>query len=540
MAILDEFGRPIETQPDRLNLSTRDIVASTQDWSSVGSVLGRVTPAAILSTFADADNGYPGRQIELAQDIRERDDHVGSMDQTRRLAVMNMEFIIEPGDEDDALSREAADQFRREWEALGPRDILDGLMDAVLEQWSIRRVVWNTNDAIAGRRHYRPTSVEEVDGRRLAWPQVPTQQPGDITSIIPGIMRDWNPADIDPLVPGKYLWHTYRARTGRPGKGALIRSIAVYWMFKRFALTDVAALLEQYGRPWPSVSYDEKATTADVQAWIDRLAKSMAKRVIALPKGAELKVNDAAATNADTPHFNMFRICNEGISKAIIGSTTIAEAAANNDAVSSPTHAQVRQDIRDADAHAIAASVQRNLAVPWTLWNYGPNVAPPKYSPNTAPKVDPESRGRVYLNGRDLSLRVKSDQLYSELKIEKPDGVPDVLQLQPASTPIPGFGAELLTAPDAPADPEPTGQPVPPVGTEQDVKVTQDAVLNGAQIQAAIDIVKSVTLNEIPRDAGIGQLRVLFNLSGEQAESIMGSAGTPRFVATGGTPVPQV
>ncbi len=63
----------------------------------------------------------------------------------------------------------------------------------------------------------------------------------------------------------------------------------------------------------------------------------------------------------------------------------------------------------------------------------------------------------------------------------------------------------------------------------QVVEVTEEAVLNGAQIKAASDIVIAVAEGLIPRNAGIGQLFILFNLSQEQAEAILGSAGTDAF-----------
>ena len=49
--------------------------------------------------------------------------------------------------------------------------------------------------------------------------------------------------------------------------------------------------------------------------------------------------------------------------------------------------------------------------------------------------------------------------------------------------------------------------------------------LNGAQVQAATAIVMAVAAGELPRNAGIGQLKILFNLSQSQAEELMGSAG---------------
>jgi hypothetical protein len=73
------------------------------------------------------------------------------------------------------------------------------------------------------------------------------------------------------------------------------------------------------------------------------------------------------------------------------------------------------------------------------------------------------------------------------------------------------------------------------VATDQNVQVSEDLVLNGAQIQAALQIVMATASGQLPRDSGLGQLRVLFNLTAEQAEEIMGSAGT----STPTTPNPK-
>jgi hypothetical protein len=51
-------------------------------------------------------------------------------------------------------------------------------------------------------------------------------------------------------------------------------------------------------------------------------------------------------------------------------------------------------------------------------------------------------------------------------------------------------------------------------------------VLNGAQISAAVDIVTKVTAGDMLRDSGLGMLQIMFNLTLDQAEKIMGSAGT--------------
>lgn len=112
-----------------------------------------------------------------------------------------------------------------------------------------------------------------------------------------------------------------------------------------------------------------------------------------------------------------------------------------------------------------------------------------------------------------------------------------IAELEMDLAPIPGlgevpFGLESLRAlPGAGTeegqDPGAAPPPAQPgAGTEQDVEVLESAVLNGAQITAATAIVTAVAAGDIPRDAGMGQLQVLFNLTPQQAEQIMGSAGT--------------
>jgi SPP1 gp7 family putative phage head morphogenesis protein len=76
---------------------------------------------------------------------------------------------------------------------------------------------------------------------------------------------------------------------------------------------------------------------------------------------------------------------------------------------------------------------------------------------------------------------------------------------------------------------DPAVPPVPEDGA------TPELVLNGAQVAAALEIVLSVTEGLLPRDSGIAMLKTLFNLTAEQAEEIMGSAGT----ATPTTPNPS-
>lgn len=116
------------------------------------------------------------------------------------------------------------------------------------------------------------------------------------------------------------------------------------------------------------------------------------------------------------------------------------------------------------------------------------------------------------------------DAMLDGAGIPKAEAVVDMRALPAASDTVPSGAAgdaKLVegviggeTTPEAPVAPA-TG----------DSQVPADTILNGAQLAAAAQIVKDVAEGTVPRDAGIGQLIEFFNLTPEQAERIMGSAG---------------
>lgn len=66
-----------------------------------------------------------------------------------------------------------------------------------------------------------------------------------------------------------------------------------------------------------------------------------------------------------------------------------------------------------------------------------------------------------------------------------------------------------------------------------DATKVADTALNGAQVTAASQIVEKVANGLLPRDSGISQLVFFFQLSEQQAELVMGGAGTAAFTPTG-------
>jgi SPP1 gp7 family putative phage head morphogenesis protein len=109
---------------------------------------------------------------------------------------------------------------------------------------------------------------------------------------------------------------------------------------------------------------------------------------------------------------------------------------------------------------------------------------------------------------------------------QEPEEVGDVFATPAVATAVPAADADPEAAP-SPSSSSPVAAGLDQaVGSEQVVQTTEAAVLNGAQITAALSIVTQVVAGQLPRDSGVGMLQALFNLTPEVAEQIMGSAGT--------------
>jgi hypothetical protein len=102
----------------------------------------------------------------------------------------------------------------------------------------------------------------------------------------------------------------------------------------------------------------------------------------------------------------------------------------------------------------------------------------------------------------------------SETPLQPQTGAP--VQDEPASEPATGDAATIASAP----------------GATEDV---QKSALNGAQILAVAELIKSVVNGAIPRDAGINTLRIALQISAAEAESLLGPEG---FVPTSSGPRP--
>src|SRR5262245_29088805 len=179
-----------------------------------------LTPQRLTAILRAADAGDLTEQMALFEQMEEKDPHLFSVANTRRLAVTGLPWRIvsaseaEPeGTFDRSLADAAADFCRA---AL--RDI--ERFDEALQHWSlavgrnvaVAELVWELGD-----NGPRLADIVPVDFARLTL--------GKLDEI--RILTDDSPTDGVPLAAGKFIVHMPAAVSGHPARGGLLRASAL-------------------------------------------------------------------------------------------------------------------------------------------------------------------------------------------------------------------------------------------------------------------------------------------------------------------------
>ncbi|MFZ5826513.1 MAG: DUF935 domain-containing protein [Bacillota bacterium] len=404
--ILGPDGKPIrQPRPE-----TREIaVASIRDrWSSYPS--SGLTPERLTRILREADQGNLERWAELAEEMEEKDGHLGSIMGTRKLAVLGLDWTIQPYESDNPRDQELAEFVRwaidqiADWEG----SLLD-VLDALGKGLSVSELMWQIRDgkAIVERLkwvHLKRFRFDENDQFRL--------------------MTDADPAGI-PLLDNKFLVHRYKARSGHASRAGLHRTTSWLYLFKNWDIKDWVSYAEIYGQPLRVGYYEPGATEDDKRALMQALVTLASDAAGILPKSADIKfITDALRATGGDVFQALAMFCNAEMSKSVLGQTLTTEVGKTGSYSASQTHQQVRQDLLEADCKAVAETLRQQLIRPLVLFNFGREATSrlPWIRFATEPPEDlKQTAGTYKVLISDIGLPVAKEHLYERFGIPKPE-----------------------------------------------------------------------------------------------------------------------
>jgi len=377
---------------------TREIAAASirDRWSGYPSA--GLTPRRLTAILREADGGDLTRQIELFSEMEEKDAHLFSCLQTRKLAVSGSEWEVHPAG-DSPEDAEVSAFVREALGGLGDfEESLADLLDAVGKGFAVSEIIW---DVRGGR--VLPVGLRKRRAGRF------TFVGPDGVSERPRLLTDGEPVHGERLTPDKFVVHMYRAGADQPERGGLLRVLSWIYLFKNFALKDWVAFCEVFGMPLRLGVYTPSATKEDRAALVDAVTRLGSDAAGVISESTRIEFVEAAKKGDGGPYSGLIGLLNAEISKAVLGQTLTTEVGGSGSFAAGKVHQTVREDIARADARSLARTVNRDLIAPLVRFNFGPDIRPATFKFQMDPR-------------EDLMALAQRDKLLHEMGLALPEG----------------------------------------------------------------------------------------------------------------------
>jgi phage gp29-like protein len=389
MGLKDYFGRLFKPEAKP---ATRELpaVSLLERWSSYPSV--GLTPPRLAAIFREADQGNVYRQMELFEEMEEKDAHLASLLQTRKLAVLSLDYEVLPyaqTPEDERIAEFAGEVI---YGLPNLEEAFLDLLDAIGKGFALSEIIWEVTEGKA--------RVSE-----LRW--IPQKKVTFVQDLKPRLLTPESSWEGIELPPWKVVYHRYKARSGADTRAGVLRVVGYMYLLKNFALKDWAAFNEVFGMPLRLGKYDPSASPADKEALIQAIRNLGSDAAGVISKNTEIEFVEATSrqARASNPYQLMAEFCNREMSKAVLGQTlTTDTAGATGTYAAARVHAQVRRDLVEADAQALAQTLREQLLRPLVGFNFGWDRPIPWFRFRYEEEEDLKTLSEVYRNLAEMGL----------------------------------------------------------------------------------------------------------------------------------------
>lgn len=340
-----------------------------------------LTAARLASILKLADAGDIYHQMELFEEIEEKDTRIFASLQTRKQAVIGLKWDILPADKND---KEAVRQAEFVKEVL--LDISNfveaqlNLLDAIAKGYSIVEIIWDIRE---GKNIV--VDLKWRHQKRFTWNDEQTEL---------RLLTDTEPSKGESLAeyPAKFIVHKYKARSGYPAKDGLLRTLACFHMFKSYNTKDWVRFCELYGIPLRLGHYDSNASPADRTALRTAVQALGSDGAGIISRSTEITFESGIEGSASSDVFKTFiDFINTEITIVILGQTATTEGTPGK-LGAEMARDKVRQDLLEADCISLDKAITSQLIIPLVIFNFGPQIKYPKYKTAYEPPEDLNKR----------------------------------------------------------------------------------------------------------------------------------------------------
>lgn len=390
-----------KVKPDIRITSTAGISDKYSEYPSNG-----LTPEKLSRIFRAADDGDVLSQMELFEEMEEKDPHLFSQLQTRKNAVTGLDFEISACS-DSEVDKAVANFVEETLNGIeGFNEALFDLLDAIGKGISISEILWGyKGDKVIVR------NLKCCHQKRLLWDYEDTLR----------IRTKDNPAGIR-MLENKFIIHKYKARSGHAARAGVLRVVSWMYLFKNYTVKDWVRFCELFGMPLRIGKYNPGASEEDKMDLMQALINLGSDAAGILPEGTSIEFKDSEKATSINLFETLARYCDEQMSKAILGQTLTSDTGSSGSYAQSKTHNEVRHDLTVADCKALESTLKRDLIKPLVLFNFGANVGIPSIIFDCKESEDLKIESEIMDNlVNKIGLKIPEDYLYKKFGIPQPE-----------------------------------------------------------------------------------------------------------------------
>ncbi len=375
----------------------------------MGEVIGSLTPARLAGILQSVNEGETEDFFTLAEEMEERDPHLRSALQTRKLSLAGLDAQVIPAS-DDAKAIEIADSVREhivEQSSFG--DLIVDLMDAVYRSYSIVELIWDTS-----KLPWQPQYI---------WrdPRFFRYDPKNLRDLK---IRNVKENTLKDLPRQKFIVHEPRIKSGAQIKAGLARSVAWYYLFKNITVKDWVTFIETFAMPIRVGKYNPSSSKEE-RAVLRRALRGLGTDFAAMfPEGMAIDIIEQGGKKGSADIYEAkARYADSMTSKAILGQTMTADNGSS--LAQAEVHNEVRLELKKADSRQIAETINRDLIKRYVDYNFGEQPAYPRV---VLPVNEPEDTTALVNSAVQLidrGLQISKSHMLEKLGLKAPEDEDD-------------------------------------------------------------------------------------------------------------------
>ncbi|AIZ78767.1 DUF935 domain-containing protein [Actinobacillus equuli] len=362
-----------QIKPDLNPIKNQELQTDLAEITATGRVLSDhpsnfITPAKMKTIFEDAENGDITAQHELFMDIEERDSSIFANIQTRKRAVLGVDWVIKAPRNATPQEEKLRDEVDELFYQIGNlEDLMMDCMDAIGHGFSALEIEWQFNG-----KQWLPVIFSHRPQSWFKW--------GKVDNLL---LKTPQNQDGEPLRDFGWVVHTHKSRSTQAARNNLFRTLAWLYMFKHYSIHDFAEFLELYGMPIRIGKYGAGASKGEKETLKRALAEIGHNAAGIMPESMSIELHNAANTGAgsgNNPFLQMVDWCEKSIARLILGQTLTsgADGKSSTNALGN-VHNEVRRDLLVSDVKQLGQTFTQQIILPFLQINFAgidPNRIP--------------------------------------------------------------------------------------------------------------------------------------------------------------------